>query len=94
MAQKLHTSLVLQLAKVLMEIYQCMDECWVSYMASKLSMTMGCIYVELSDADMEGTNTWRIKPKLHMVLEMLEFQSKELGKSRGLWEKAPLPNLP
>ena len=49
---------------------------------------------ELSDADMEGTNTWRIKPKLHMVLEMLEFQSKELGNPRGFWEGAPLPNLP
>ena len=47
LAQKLHTSLVLQLAKVLMEIYQCMDECWDSYMASKFSMMMGCIYVEL-----------------------------------------------
>ena len=63
-----------------------MDECWDSYMAFKLSMMMGCIYVELSDADMEGTNTWRIKPKLHMVQEMLEFQSKELGNPRGFWE--------
>ena len=64
-------------------------------MASKLSMMMGCIYVELSDeAEMEGTNTWRIKPKLHMVQEMLEFQSKELGNPRGFWEGAPLPNLP
>ena len=42
----LHTSLVLQLAQVLMKIYQCMDECWDNDMGSKLSMMMGCIYVE------------------------------------------------
>ena len=62
-----------------------------------INMTKADFHVsmwELSDADMEGTNTWRIKPKLHMVLEMLEVQSKELGQPRGLWEKAPLPNLP
>ena len=80
----LHTSLVLQLAQVLMKIYQCMDECWDNDMASKLSMMMGCIYVKLSDeADMEGTNTWRIKPKLHMFLELLECQSKEFVNPRG-----------
>ncbi len=50
-------------------------------------MMMGCIYVKLTDeANMEGSNTWRIKPKLHMVQEMLEFQSKELGNPRGFWE--------
>ena len=82
-----HSAMVLELAQVLHNIYQCMDTNWDSDLAATLSMRLATLYRELCDDCQEnGIDMWRMKPKLHMVQEMLEYQSKELGNPRGYWE--------
>jgi len=81
-----HSARVLELAKVLKDIYTCMDTHWDSDLAGNLSMKLAKTYNTIHNDDSDLTNVWRMKPKLHMMQEMLEYQGKELGNPRGFWE--------
>jgi len=65
-----------------------MDSNWDSDKAASLSQDLGMIYQKLNNeaAIKNNLNMWRLKPKLHMAQEMLEYQGKELGNPRGFWE--------
>ena len=85
--QTTHSKWVLQISQVLEDIYFCMDSYWDSDIVADLSMELGKLYQKLNnEAIKNNSNMWKMKPKLHMVQEMLEYQGKELGNPRGFWE--------
>ena len=82
-----HSARVLELAKVLKDIYTCMDTHWDSDLAGNLSMKLAKTYNTSHNEDSDHNDVWRMKPKLHMMQEMLEYQGKEWGnpRMRILW---------
>lgn len=87
-----HTALVLHLATCLFQLQEVMHKGWDPAQASDLSLMVAMGYSKLNQealADLApGANLerWRIKPKLHMMQELLEYQSFTLGNPRGFWE--------
>ena len=90
--QSWHTALVLEVVTALQEVQHVMDKAWDPALASDLSVKIGEGLSKLNaealaylkaDAKLE---MWRLKPKLHMMQELLEYQSFLLGNPRGFWE--------
>ena len=82
-----HTKMVLDLMMDLQGIYKLMYKDFVPQEAARLSTQVAYTYTKLEDeAKRANKMAWRTKPKLHMMQELLEYQSFELGNPRGFWE--------
>jgi hypothetical protein len=69
-----------------------MDKAWNPETARSLSLKLAMGFAWLSKEAMADPQPgaaqarWRMKPKFHMLQELLEFQSFSLGNPRGFWE--------
>ena len=82
-----HTKMVLDLMMDLQGIYKLMYKDFVPQEAARLSTQVAYTYTKLEDeAKRANKMAWRTKPKLHMMQELLEYQSFELGNPRGFGE--------
>ena len=72
---------------MLNKLYDMMDKDYDHTEAKRMSIRICVLYTKLSlEADMENKRAWKIKPKIHMMQELLEYQGEELGNPRGFWE--------
>ena len=82
-----HTLKVKSIVEDLAAIYKLMFTQYTPTEARKLSMQVAFWYSKLEqEAKAKNLVAWKIKPKLHMMQELLEYQSFELGNPRGYWE--------
>ena len=76
----------------LQEVQHVMDKAWDPALAGDLSVKIAEGLSKLNRealADLKADaklEMWRLKPKLHMTQELLEYQALELGNPRGFWE--------
>jgi hypothetical protein len=87
-----HSHTVLMMLQDLEEVQHVMDKAWDPARASDLSVRIALGLSSLNaeaignlkaDANLE---LWRVKPKLHLMQELLEYQAFLLGNPRGFWE--------
>ena len=82
-----HTLRVKNIMEDLAAIYKLMFTQYTPTEARKLSMQVAFWYSKLEQgAKANNIVAWKIQPKLHMMQELLEYQSFELGNPRGYWE--------
>ena len=87
-----HTRLVLQVATCLEQLQLVMDKAWDPEVARALSVQVATGFVKLNQEALgelklgAKLQRWRVKPKLHMMQELLEYQAISLGNPRGFWE--------
>ena len=87
-----HTRLVLQVATCLEQLQLVMDKAWDPEVARALSVQVATGFVKLNQEALgelklgAKLQRWRVKPKLHMMQELLEYQAFSLGNPRGFWE--------
>jgi hypothetical protein len=82
-----HTHWVLDMVTCLNKLYDMMDKDYDHAEAKRLSIKVCVLYTKLHhEAARDNINAWHIKPKIHMMQELLEYQSEELGNPRGFWE--------
>ena len=82
-----HTHWVLDMVTMLNKLYDMMDKDYDHTEAKRMSIRICVLYTKLSlEAANENIRAWKIKPKLHMMQELLEYQGEELGNPRGFWE--------
>jgi hypothetical protein len=87
-----HTALVLEVLTALEEVQYVMDKAWDPALASHLSVKIADGLSTLNAEaighlkDEAKLELWRVKPKLHLMQELLEYQSFLLGNPRGFWE--------
>jgi len=82
-----HTRMVTEVVQDLHEIYEVMCRSFDAGRLATLSTQVADKFSKLeAEARRDGKLAWKVKPKLHMMQELLEYQSHELGNPRGYWE--------
>ena len=82
-----HSENVLRCVSGLMDLYMTFGiRPFPTINAQKATQTVATAYVELNkEAVKLGNDLWRIKPKIHMFMELGFFQSEELGDPMNYW---------
>lgn len=82
-----HTNQVLMLIQALSNIYTNIDTDWDVDKCAAWSLQVATCYEALEkEAENGGGVSWRIKPKLHMMQEMHEYQSYVVGNPKNHME--------
>ena len=75
-----HTQMVLKVMNNLSQLYSIMKMNWCPDLASKHSMDLMDALVDLAkESEQMGWCTWSVKPKYHLMEEMYQYQSYEMG---------------
>lgn len=83
-----HSLVVYQMVSALFDLYMAMSLAdYDASMVGTATRKFLVLYESLNkEAQKKGDfNAWRMKPKMHLVQEMGEFQSQELGNPRLFW---------
>jgi len=83
-----HRSTVMHVIKNLLEVSLCLSESPYDSNRATMACRRCCLlYVQLAEAALSTGDSlsWRVKPKLHMFQELIEFVSPEFGNPRHFW---------
>lgn len=83
-----HRSTVMHVIKNLLEVSQCLSTAPYNQQKAIAACRRCCIlFVQLETSALQRGDefSWRVKPKLHMFQELIEFVSPQFGNPRDFW---------
>jgi hypothetical protein len=81
-----HLDTVRRCMGCLADLYACLEEPrWPSDRASELVREFALLYCALEQEQPAGSVYWRVKPKLHLAQELVEYIAPQQGCPRSFW---------